>query len=156
MWNLVAEETREGAVYRLLLDKLEVQRQRLGGRVFDVLGEAFRGRPLRELLLEAIRYGDDPARAAELRGVIDERVGDGIAVLVGRPALAPDVLGMEQVTAIRADLEEAQARRLQPHYVRAFFLEAFRLLGGRAVEREPGRYEITRVPLDVRSRDRLI
>jgi len=156
MWNLVAEETREGAVYRRLLDKLEAQRERLGGRVFDVLGEAFRGRPLRDLLLEAIRYGDDPARVAELTAVIDERVGEGLEALVEHATLAAEVLEADELAAIRTDMEEAQARRLQPHYVRAFFFEAFRLLGGRVIEREPGRYEIARVPVEVRNRDRLI
>jgi len=37
LWNLVAEETREGDVYRTLLEKLEQARQTLGGQVFDVL-----------------------------------------------------------------------------------------------------------------------
>lgn len=62
----MADETREGDVYRKLLDKLEQARHSLGGRVFDVLGRLhFEGRPLRELLLEAIRYGERPAvRAA--------------------------------------------------------------------------------------------
>ena len=59
LWNLVADETREGDVYRKLLDKLEQARQSLGGQVFDVLGKLhFEGRPLRELLVEAIRYGE--------------------------------------------------------------------------------------------------
>src|SRR5690606_16267647 len=61
LWNLVADETREGDVYRRLLDKLEEARQALGGQVFDVLGKLqFEGKPLRELLIEAIRYGDQP------------------------------------------------------------------------------------------------
>ena len=61
LWNLVADETREGDVYRRLLEKLEQARQALGGQVFDVLGKLeFEGRPLRELLLDAIRYGEQP------------------------------------------------------------------------------------------------
>ena len=49
LWNLVADETREGDVYRKLLDKLEQARHSLGGRVFDVLGRLhFEGRPLRD------------------------------------------------------------------------------------------------------------
>ena len=61
LWNLVACETREGDVYLTLLKKLEEARSALGGRVFDVLGKLqFEGRPLRELLLEAVRYGEDP------------------------------------------------------------------------------------------------
>ena len=46
LWNLVADETREGDVYRKLLDKLEESRRALGGRVFDVLGKLqFEGAP---------------------------------------------------------------------------------------------------------------
>ena len=61
LWNLVADETREGDVYRRLLEKLEEAREALGGHVFDVLGKLqFEGRSLRELLIEAIRYGDQP------------------------------------------------------------------------------------------------
>ena len=67
LWNLVAEETREGDVYRTLLEKLEQARQALGGQVFDVLGKLqFEGRPLRDLLIEAIRYGDQPEVRARL------------------------------------------------------------------------------------------
>ena len=60
LWNLVAEETREGEVWKRLFEKLEEERQALGGGVFDILGKLFRDQPLRELLIEAIRYGDDP------------------------------------------------------------------------------------------------
>jgi superfamily II DNA/RNA helicase len=60
-WNLVAKDTREGEVYYRLLDKLDEERGALGGQVFDVLGQlTFEDRPLRDLLLEAIRYGDSP------------------------------------------------------------------------------------------------
>src|SRR5262249_45300901 len=45
---------------------------------------------------------------------------------------------------------------LQPHFIRSFFAEGFRRLGGRMVERERGRFEITRVPAELRRRDRLI
>jgi superfamily II DNA/RNA helicase len=60
LWNLVADDTREGAVFLRLLDKMEEQRRAYKGKVFDVLGETFEGRPLRELLIEAIRNGDQP------------------------------------------------------------------------------------------------
>src|SRR6266480_2621911 len=58
LWNLVAEDTREGQVFQRLFEKLEEQRRALGDQVFDVLGEAFRGRSLRDLLIEAVRYGE--------------------------------------------------------------------------------------------------
>ncbi|MGO8657466.1 helicase-related protein, partial [Rhizobium ruizarguesonis] len=56
LWNLVAADTREGEVYARLLEKLEVAREALGGRVYDVLGELFEGVALRDLLFEAIQY----------------------------------------------------------------------------------------------------
>ena len=72
LWNLVAEETREGDVYLKLLEKLEESRKALGGQVFDVLGKLqFEGRSLRELLIEAIRYGDQPEVRARLKTVLD-------------------------------------------------------------------------------------
>jgi hypothetical protein len=53
-------------------------------------------------------------------------------------------------------MERAEARRLQPHYIESFFIQAFRQLGGTIRQREPHRYEITHVPAPVRNRDRLI
>ena len=156
MWNLVAEGTREGQVYLTLLTKLEEQRKALSGQVFDVLGEAFRGAPLRDLLIKAIRYGDQPEIRDEINRVIDEKVGEGLAELIDAHALAADKLGETQVERIRAQLQEAEARRLQPHYIRSFFLEGFSLLGGRIVAREEGRFEIRHVPQELRERDRQI
>ncbi len=154
MWNLVAKETREGQVYGRLLEKIEEQRLAYGGQVFDVLGRVFEETPLRELLLEAIRYGDQPAIRARLDQQIDATVGSGMAELVQREALDAQMLSTADVERIRLHMEEAAARRLQPHYIRSFFLEAFGRLGGRAVVREPGRYEITHVPAVVRNATR--
>ena len=53
-------------------------------------------------------------------------------------------------------MERADARRLQPHFIASFFIEAFKLLGGTIHEREPNRYEIKHVPAVIRNRDREI
>ena len=71
LWNLVAEETREGDVFLRLLKKLEQQRESLGGAVFDVLGKVFQGQSLRDLLIEVIRKGDRSEVKACLNQVID-------------------------------------------------------------------------------------
>ena len=158
LWNLVAEETREGDVYRTLLEKLEQARTALGGQVFDVLGKLqFGGRPLRELMIEAIRYGDMP----EVR----DRLNQAVAEAVDRPhlegliedrALVHDAMDASKVARVREDMERADARRLQPHYIESFFLEAFKHLGGNVRQREPRRYEVTYVPAPIRNRDRSI
>ena len=74
LWNLCANNTREGEVYRRLLEKLEEARKALGGKVYDVLGELFEGQALRDLLIEAIRYGDLPETKAELFRKVDGAV----------------------------------------------------------------------------------
>jgi len=158
LWNLVADETREGAVYLRLLQKLEEQAKALQGRVFDVLGKLTFGDdrlPLRELLIRAIRYGDRADVRARLYEVVDMALDrPHLQQLLEERALVQDSLDIEQVRAIRADLERAAARRLQPHFIASFFLEAFRLLGGTVRERETHRYEVTHVPSVIRSRDR--
>ncbi|HEY3319882.1 MAG TPA: helicase-related protein [Planctomycetota bacterium] len=158
LWNLVAEETREGDVYRRLLDKLEQARQALGGQVFDVLGKLqFEGKPLRDLLIQAIRYGDQPEVRARLTTVLDQALDrDQLRNLLEEHALAHDAMDASRVQHIREDMERAEARRLQPHYIESFFHEAFQRLGGSAKQRESRRYEITHVPAPVRNRDRLI
>jgi superfamily II DNA or RNA helicase len=158
LWNLVADETREGDVYRTLLEKLEQARQTLGGQVFDVLGKLqFEGQSLRELLIKAIRYGDSPEVRAKLTQAIANAVDrPQLQDLLEERALAHDVMDASRVARVREDMERAEARRLQPHYIESFFLEAFKQLGGTIRQREARRYEITHVPAPVRNRDRLI
>ena len=151
LWNLVAANTREGEVFTRLLEKLEQMRQAYGGKVFDVLGEAFTEIPLRNLLLEAIQYGDRPDVKAKMHEVIDVSVGDGLKDLLDDRALASEYLAEADLNALRAAVDEARARRLQPHYIEMAFKAAFTKLGGRIVKRERGRYEIANVPQHIRA-----
>jgi len=158
LWNLVAYETREGDVYYTLLQKLEEARKALGGQVFDVLGKLqFEGRPLRDLLIEAIRYGERPDVRARLQQVISDAVKiEHLRELVEDRALVHEVIDEPRLRRVQEDMQRAEARRLQPHYIESFFLEAFRRLGGGVRAREPRRYEITHVPAVVRERARML
>ncbi len=153
LWNLVADETREGDVYARLLKKIEEQRRALGDGVFDILGKLFRETSLRELLMEAIRYGNSPAVRARLDQAVDNLVDrQRCQDLLEDRALARDVMDATQVQRIRQDFERAQARRLQPHFIEGFFKAAFEHLGGSLHKRESKRYEITHVPAVIRNR----
>ncbi|UIE39780.1 helicase-related protein [Leptodesmis sichuanensis] len=157
LWNLVAEGTREGEVYLALLKKLEIEQKALGGQVFDVLGKAIAGKELRELLIEAIRYGDRPEVKAKLDQVVSNRLDQArLRELLEERALARDSMDATKVQQIRQEMERAEARKLQPHFIASFFLEAFQQLGGTIRQREPKRYEITHVPAVIRSRDRVM
>ena len=106
LWNLVADETREGQVFTRLLEKMEAQRAAYGGRLFDVLGEAFKDQPLSKLLMEAVRYGDDPARQAELERVLDAEVSRGTEDLLRERALARESLTPHQLSMLRRQMDE--------------------------------------------------
>ncbi|MGO8820286.1 MAG: helicase-related protein [Desulfomonilaceae bacterium] len=157
LWNLVAHETREGDVYQRLLEKLELERKSLGGRVFDILGEVFKDQSLKQLLIDAIRYGESP----EVRKRLYEQVDmffdpERIKKIISENALASEHLDANRIFAVKEELEKAQARRLQPHFIKSFFDEAFKQLGGSLKSREPERWEITHVPSSVRERDRMV
>jgi superfamily II DNA or RNA helicase len=158
LWNLVADETREGDVYRRLLEKLETERKALGDKVFDVLGQVrFENRSLRDLLIEAIRYGERPEIKAKLFEVVDKGMDhDALRKLAEERALVGDILDATALARLRENMERAEAQRLQPTFVQSFFIAAFEHLGGTIHQREPGRFEITHVPGDIRARDRLI
>lgn len=158
LWNLLAKETREGDVYLTLLEKLEEARKALGGQVFDVLGRLqFDGKPLRDILIESIRYGERPEVRARLTQVVANAFDTRqLQDLLEERALAHDAMDASRVYRIREEMERADARRLQPHYIESFCMEAFQRLGGTLKQREPRRYEVTHVPASVRNRDRLI
>ncbi|WP_244648510.1 DEAD/DEAH box helicase [Neoaquamicrobium sediminum] len=157
LWNIVAADTREGEVYARLLEKLEAAREALGGRVYDVLGELFEGVALKDLLFEAIQYGEQEEVRARLFNQVDGAVDQQhLLDLLQRRALTNDTMPEAKVHELRLEMERAEAQRLQPHHIQSFFVEAFQQLGGRLKEREPGRWEITHVPMRIRERDRQV
>ena len=60
-----------------------------------------------------------------------------------------NAMDASRLQEVREEMERAEARRLQPHYIEAFFLEAFQRIGGSARQREPRRYEVTHVPASI-------
>ena len=158
LWNLIAEGTREGDVYDTLLKKLEEARDALGGQVFDVLGKLqFEGRPLRDLLLDAIREGERPEVRARLTQEVSNAFDrEHVQTLLDESALAHESMDTSKIRKIREDMERAEIRRLQPNYIQSFFIEAFGHLGGKMIERESGRYQVIHVPATIRERSRLL
>jgi len=157
LWSLVAKETREGAVWHRLLDKLATECEALKGKVFNILGDVFEERSLKDLMMEAIRYGDRPEIRAKLTQKIDSVFDhDHLKGLLNRNALAEQTMSAERLFKVKAEMEKAEARRLQPFFVRSFFTKAFESLGGVMHRREEARHEITHVPAEVRERDRQI
>ena len=157
LWNLVAKETREGAVFQRLFEKLEIEREALGGQVFDILGEAFENISLKDLLIEAIKYSDLPETKARLYQVIDGALDNNhLKDIIERNALIDNTMSLEHLFAIKEEMDKAEARKLQPYFLRSFFLESFERVKGDVRRREGQRYEIPHVPALLRERDRSI
>ena len=144
IYNLVAEDTREGEVLRLLLEKLEAMRRELGSdRVYDVVGELLAGVDLERLILEHIA---GRKRLADIRAAVEARLDpDRIERLreITLEALAKREVDLSR---LRQDLKRSEAVRLEPAYTERFFVRALTLLGGRAERRRGNRYQITLPP----------
>lgn len=149
IFNMVAEETREGEVMKRLLDKLEEIRIALGtDRVYDVISDVIPGGRLDQLFREALakqRTWED----------IKDYVEKSFSVEKVRQALEEaKTLGLatQHIDLASLQAEEARAReqRLMPEYIEDFFAEAFKALGGSVEKRQDGLYKIDRVPFELR------
>ena len=151
LWNLVAHRTREGKVFERLFDKIEQQRSVYGDQVYDVLGASQINTSLRDLLMRAIAADTDPAHAEWMDEVIEADIGPTMEAVLKERALVAGLADPAANDKIRRDMELAKARKLQPWFVESFFTEALELYSGRITRREPGRFEITRIPAKVRA-----
>ncbi len=151
LWNLVAHNTREGKVFERLFEKIEQQKKVYGNEVYDVLGDSAINKSLRELLIRAIRDEGDPEHRAYMDQVIDDGIGAQVTTLIEESLVVATPLEEQTTGAVRDRMESARAHKLQPWFVEAFFIEAFRRYGGTIHLREAGRFQIGWVPAALRS-----
>jgi len=148
IFNLVAEDTREGQVLSKLFDKLEEIRKSLGSdKVFDVIGDTFYGKNLYQLILEAVanaRSMDDII--SELDVKVDENYLTQIKEALGESLATRHI----DYTAIKEMAEKAEEYRLIPEYVEEFFKKAFRKAGGKFKDKKDGFLAIDSVPFEIR------
>ncbi len=134
VFNLVASNTREGAVLERILSKLDIMREQLGDdRVYDVVDELLEQVPLLSLIEKSIdAAGIDTAA----------EVADEAGRLMADPALAAraeELVSLQKKQSLASKLNLADARRLrdasderrlQPLFMQNFFLSAYREAGG--------------------------
>jgi superfamily II DNA or RNA helicase len=148
MFNLVAEDTREGMVLAKLLDKLDEIREKLGSdRVFDVIGDVFEGRNLYQLIIDAVtnaRSMDDILKELDIRP--DEEYIARIREALGE-SLATRFI---DYTRIKEMADRAKEYRLIPEYVEEFFKRVFTRAGGKFREVKGGFIAIESVPYEIR------
>lgn len=148
VFNMVADDTREGRVLVRLFEKLDEIRSALGSdRVFDVLGEAFHGKDLAQLLVEAAANTRSLADIlAEIDVQVDEEYLEQVRMDLGE-GLATRYI---DYTRIRDMADRAREHRLIPEYTEAFFRKAMEAAGGQVRERKDGFLAVERIPYEVR------
>jgi len=129
IFNLVAEDTREGKVLAKLFDKLDEIRNALGSdRVFDVIGDTFIGVNLYQLIVDAVanaRSIDDILKDIDIK--VDKEYIEKIKEQLGE-SLATRNIDYSRVKEMTA---RAKEYRLMPEYTQEFFIKAFSKAGGR-------------------------
>src|SRR5690606_4115152 len=115
---------------------------------------AFTEVSLRDLMLGAIKYNESDEARAWMEQTLEQQWSDDLLKrLVEERALNAVTLNADRLRYIKEEMDRAEARRLVPHFIEKFFVDAFRSLGGTLRQREPRRYEITHVPIELRRRD---
>lgn len=144
VFNMVANNTREGKVLSTLLSKLELIREHLGDdRVYDVIQDV-----LQDVPLEAIISSVFDGKTSSFDNFIsqdDETLKSMFEKSIQEQNNRIAHSGVDYVHA-RELKEESDERRLQPIYIRQFFERGFTYLGGVYEETTPGIYRIKSIP----------
>ncbi len=148
IFNLVTEDTIEGKVLSRMFDKLDEIRKKLGSdRVFDIIGDVFRGKNLYQLIIDAITNAktmDEILKELEINP--DENYINNIRQLLGE-SLATRFI---DYTRIKEMAEKAKEYRLIPEYVEEFFKRVFKEAGGSYRELRDGFISIESIPYEIR------
>ena len=144
VFNMVADNTREGQVLETLLTKLDNIRDSLGDdRVYDVIQDVFKGVPL-DAIIRSVFDGESTE--------FDDFINSDEASMQAQVAEAIRKQNTE-LSHTKVNYKDARnlkmfsdERRLQPIYIQLFFERAFKFLGGEYEENLPGIYKITKIP----------
>ena len=148
IFNLVAEDTREGKVLIKMFEKLDEIRRTLGSdKVFDVIGDVFHGKNLYQLIIDAVTNTRSTEEIIEELDIkVDENYIAKIKEALGE-SLATRYI---DYTRIKEMAEKAKEYRLIPEYVEEFFKRALQRAGGRFKLRKDGFITIETVPYEIR------
>ncbi len=148
VYNLVAQDTIEGRVFRRLFEKLDEIRSKMGNdRVYDIIGEIYQGRDLAQLLSDAAMGARTESEILEDMDItVDDNYIQRIRENLG-DTLATKNIDFSQLGDMR---EKARENRLMPEYTADFFIKAFTRAGGKIRERQGGLHAIDSIPYEIR------
>lgn len=132
VYNLVAQNTREGSVLEKVLSKMDIMREQMGSdRVYDVIDDWLEDMPLIRLIEQAIDSEDETRGAQEA----------DVALSSASSEKAERLMNLQKKTSLASRLDLGSARelrdasderRLQPLFIQRFFERAWTACGGTA------------------------
>jgi superfamily II DNA or RNA helicase len=150
IWNLIAQDTREGQILEKLFAKLDRMQKALGtDRVFDIIGDIIPGTNLNDLLKNAILEQRQMEEIEFEIEQVDEETTRETLERVFMSSLATEHI---DYTGLLEEQVKAEENRLVPEYVRDFFLRGFDYVGGSLTEIDKG-VRIDSVPYEMRRRN---
>lgn len=147
VFNLVAQNTREGNVLKRLLDKLDVIRTQMGDdRVYDVISDIFENVDLDQI----IRTTFDGEKTAYEETIENQLTEENVRakIVEKKEKLGYSLVNYADARRLKDDSDE---RRLQPIYIRLFFEKAFKQLGGKYTELRKSIFRIDEMPEQISS-----
>jgi superfamily II DNA or RNA helicase len=147
VFNMVAQNTREGMVMERLLTKLDIIREQLGDdRVYDVISDVFEGVDLQDFA-RAVFFGEKNAALEKLDEPREQLQLEFQAKIEEKQeAIGYSSINYKEAEALMA---KSQEERLQPTYIREFFDAAFADLGGKMRVTDGEVYSIIKLPEEV-------
>ncbi|KFM20184.1 DNA repair protein RAD50 [Marine Group I thaumarchaeote SCGC AAA799-P11] len=149
VYNLIAQDTIEGRIFKRLFEKLAEIKAKLGSdKVYDIIGEIYYGKDLSQLLTDAAmgaRTEDEILQELEI--TVDEEYIKKIRDDLG-DTLATKHIDFTQIRDLR---ERARENKLIPEYTADFFKKAFIKAEGKIRERPRSLYAIDSIPYWIRN-----
>lgn len=149
VYNLIAQDTIEGRIFRRLFEKLDEIRAAMGNdRVYDIIGEVYHGKNLAQMLADA---ATGARTEEEILAEMDITVNHDYIRRI-REDLA-DTLVTRNIDFRRLEdiQERARENRLMPEYTADFFIRALARAEGRIRARQDGLHAVDSVPYPLRS-----
>lgn len=142
VFNMVAQNTREGAVLERLLTKLDMIREQIGDdRVYDVISDIFQGVKLEDMI-DATFYGAQNNYSDLIDNAFNQKDVEKI-IKDQKECVETSHIDYKAARNLKEASDEV---RLQPVYIKHFFYAAFKEMGGEVEVLEDDLVQITKLP----------
>ncbi|MBC8462627.1 MAG: DEAD/DEAH box helicase family protein, partial [Deltaproteobacteria bacterium] len=130
VYNLVAQNTREGAVLQKIFSKMDIMREQMGSdRVYDVIDEWLEDVPLVRLIENSLDSDDESVAVKETEEALisaSKERAERLVALQKKSSLTSRL----DLSAAKELRDVSDERRLQPMFIQRFFERAWAACGG--------------------------